>query len=702
LTVNAGLIRKFGVALAVILLIFMLGRFFSESYARAITNSNSAISDQSEFLQLGLELREIGRLTDGTRNPLYPALLATFAHRDWSYFTVAKLLSIVFGLLTIVAVFVLGWRRFNPFTGITAAYLVSINVEFTAHSARALTESLLVFLVVLAWFAMLYALDDKARWGYWALAGVLVALAYLAKGSGQLLAFAFVISGVLIYRGRLFTSKSFWIFVAAYLITVSPLWIYNTRTYGSPTFNYAITHQMWMDSWSEWHPDDTDNLPTGLSYLQTHSLGEIFEREWTGLLAERNILIKTLYPTRTLMVDQFLLSPLSWYALALLILLPLIFWRRSYQFVLQHRSAVVLTTLVIAIFFVLFAWYTPIIPGTRFLLSIMPLIFLMGAYILSLILGDIAQRGRWGQILVVTAVLVVILMQMRWWLGTVQEPVQVLLTSSLFDHDREFGQDAAAPLKWLAEGYPGARVAWGPSGHSLPVWAFTDRLNLVRYPPNVTDIPDLTADFTSRGVEFVIVDIDMVARHKTLLEERFPSNGYAIEITETPPNWAFAYAYRAIPCEWCIFRLPQSTPAQVEARYELGDSLQLTGYDLSRTEGKPGDTVHLTLHWQSLAPTDEDFTVFAQLLGPDGQLHGQQDNQPVGGLWPTTRWSAGDRVADRYDIAISPTAPPGQYHLLVGMYNATTGERLSVTQNGAPVPDNAILLTTLNVLPPED
>ena len=110
---NVGLIRNFGVALAIILLVLMLGRFFSHSYARAITNSNSGNGDQGAFLQLGLELREMGRLTDGTRNPLYPALLGTFAHRDLSYFTSAKLLSIFFGLLTIVAVFVLVLVRYG-------------------------------------------------------------------------------------------------------------------------------------------------------------------------------------------------------------------------------------------------------------------------------------------------------------------------------------------------------------------------------------------------------------------------------------------------------------------------------------------------------------------------------------------------------------------------------------------------------------
>jgi hypothetical protein len=697
LNFNQPLLKKLALGLAIILLCLMLGRFFTHAYARAITNSNSGNGDQGAFLQLGLDMREHGILTDGTRNPLYAAFLAATAHRGWSYFTNAKLMSITFGLLTVIAVFILGWRYFNPFTGLVAAYLVSINVEFTVHSATALTESLLVLLMVLAWFAMIHALKHKEQWLVWVLAGVLVALAYLAKGSGQLLGYAFLISAFLIYRFNLFRGRSLYLFLIAYFMTVSPLWIYNTIHYGSPNFNYAISHQMWMDSWSEWHPDDTDNLPTAFSYLQTHTVAELFEREWNGLQAERNILVKTLYPTRSLQVDNFLLSPISWYALALLVLLPVIFWRSSYRFIKEHQGAVYLTAFTVAIFFGLFAWYTPIIPGTRFVLALMPLIFIFGAYIFSLILSDVTQRGRWGQLLVVATILVIIFMQTRWWIRTLREPLEVLLTSNLYDHDREFGQDAATPLAWLADGYPGATVVWGPSGHSLPIWAFSDRLNFTNYPPNVTEIPQLTADFADRGVDFVIVDNDMVARHKKLLRDQFPANGYTVELTAIPEHWALAYAYRAMPCDWCVFRLTQNRPPQNLTDYQLGDAITLTGYDLAATTLAPGDTVRLTLHWQAQAPPEDELTVFTQLLGPDWQLHGQQDNQPVNNLWPTSRWQTGDYIADRYDIAISSQAPAGVYQILVGMYDPATGERVPIDLNSEPVADNAIFLTPIQI-----
>ena len=191
----------------------MLARFATQTYSRMLTNSNSSEGDQGAFLQLSLDLRESGRLTDGTRNPLYALALAPLARREWAFFTEAKLLSLMFGLLAIITVYWLGSRAFDRFTGLLAAYLLSINTEFIVHSATALAESLLVLLFILAWFAMLKALkrpEDAEECGlqsvlrgerglqsviqekYWALAGGLAGLAYLAKGSGQLLALAFL------------------------------------------------------------------------------------------------------------------------------------------------------------------------------------------------------------------------------------------------------------------------------------------------------------------------------------------------------------------------------------------------------------------------------------------------------------------------------------------------------------------------------
>jgi hypothetical protein len=131
---------------------------------------------------------------------------------------------------------------------------------------------------------------------------------------------------------------------------------------------------------------------------------------------------------------------------------------------------------------------------------------------------------------------------------------------------------------------------------------------------------------------------------------------------------------------------------------QLGDTIRLAGYDLENALGQT-HTLKLTLYWQSTAPIPLDYTVFTQLVGPDSQVWAQWDNPPQAGRYPTTAWAAPDRVVDRYALSLAAGAPPGQYRLLVGMYDPATGQRLPITANGQPQPDQALELTRLTLEP---
>lgn len=132
----------------------------------------------------------------------------------------------------------------------------------------------------------------------------------------------------------------------------------------------------------------------------------------------------------------------------------------------------------------------------------------------------------------------------------------------------------------------------------------------------------------------------------------------------------------------------------------LNEQVQLLGYDLKLERAAGQQALHLALHWQALRPLATDYTVFTQLIGPDGQLWGQQDNQPQAGRYPTTAWQPGEKVVDRYDLLLAAGAPPGSYRLLAGMYDLPTGQRLpAVDGQGNPLPDNAVLLATIPIEP---
>ncbi len=131
----------------------------------------------------------------------------------------------------------------------------------------------------------------------------------------------------------------------------------------------------------------------------------------------------------------------------------------------------------------------------------------------------------------------------------------------------------------------------------------------------------------------------------------------------------------------------------------IGDSIQLIGYDIQPESPHPQSPISLALYWKSTAKIPTDYTVFTQLLGPDGQVWAQWDNPPQSARYPTTAWTKNDTVVDRYSLTPNKGAPSGDYRLLVGMYNPTTGDRLPATINNQPQPNNAIELTTITIAP---
>jgi hypothetical protein len=142
----------------------------------------------------------------------------------------------------------------------------------------------------------------------------------------------------------------------------------------------------------------------------------------------------------------------------------------------------------------------------------------------------------------------------------------------------------------------------------------------------------------------------------------------------------------------------RTKPPDHTLNVNLGKQILLLGFDLSGQDLHPNETLNLTLYWQATEQPSADYTVFTQIIGPDGQVWGQQDNQPQEGRYPTTYWQRQDPVLDRYELTLRDGAPPGQYQLLVGMYDLQTGQRLrAIDAEGNRLQNDAIALETLLV-----
>ncbi len=136
---------------------------------------------------------------------------------------------------------------------------------------------------------------------------------------------------------------------------------------------------------------------------------------------------------------------------------------------------------------------------------------------------------------------------------------------------------------------------------------------------------------------------------------------------------------------------PLLTPADVPdsaRRFDVdyGGVMRLLAFDVGQARVRPGDLLPVTLYWQMLAPTQEDFSIYLQLFGWQQDL-GQRDSYPGGGTRPTSRLVPGQVVADTYLVPVRADARgPAPAWLAAGLYRLSTQEKLPATDaHGQPV-----------------
>ncbi len=129
---------------------------------------------------------------------------------------------------------------------------------------------------------------------------------------------------------------------------------------------------------------------------------------------------------------------------------------------------------------------------------------------------------------------------------------------------------------------------------------------------------------------------------------------------------------------------------------QSGNLIHLVGYDLPQTTFRAGDLVPLTLYWRAESLVGKSFTVFVHIVGEqfnprqNNPLWGQADRLPTP---PTSAWLPNEIVPDVYAVKIDPDAPPGKYHIEIGMYDAATGARLPTNKG-----NDSVILADIQII----
>lgn len=147
--------------------------------------------------------------------------------------------------------------------------------------------------------------------------------------------------------------------------------------------------------------------------------------------------------------------------------------------------------------------------------------------------------------------------------------------------------------------------------------------------------------------------------------------------------------------------LPGIGPIENTATFERKVKLTYPAVDV---ESQPGDVLPLPLHWQALESLERDYHVFVHLGHPNAPPIAQNDGPPHNGLTPTTTWSIGEEVIDRRALLVPQAISPDRYALMVGLYDRTSKERLSLDEASPSVDKSMerLLLGYVTISPPAE
>jgi hypothetical protein len=138
-----------------------------------------------------------------------------------------------------------------------------------------------------------------------------------------------------------------------------------------------------------------------------------------------------------------------------------------------------------------------------------------------------------------------------------------------------------------------------------------------------------------------------------------------------------------------------------EIRFEPNGEARLLGYTMP-SKLTPGQSATLDLYWKldSDSPLPIARKVFVHVADTpkDEYRIVNQDGRPANWTLPTTCWLPGQVIHDPHHFTVAPDARPGEYVVLIGLYDEFTGERAFVHTAQIAVANAVALPTKLKIV----
>jgi 4-amino-4-deoxy-L-arabinose transferase-like glycosyltransferase len=201
-------------------------------------------------------------------------------------------------------------------------------------------------------------------------------------------------------------------------------------------------------------------------------------------------------------------------------------------------------------------------------------------------------------------------------------------------------------------------------GYPVSSWIEGDRVVQVfdlTVPP---DAPPL-----SYKVKLGMYDL-VTAERLTPRAEGAPLPGGAVS-TES-----FSVTKAAVPPDVDTLDIPRERYADFDGK------LYLLGCDLETLAAHRGEKVQISLYWQALVAPERDYMVSILITDEAGEVVLDEIlREPVDGLYPTSLWSEGEIVRDRFGVIVDESIPEGRHRLWVRVWDPSTRSYLRLADS---------------------
>ncbi|HTP11176.1 MAG TPA: glycosyltransferase family 39 protein [Anaerolineae bacterium] len=109
----------------------------------------------------------------------------------------------------------------------------------------------------------------------------------------------------------------------------------------------------------------------------------------------------------------------------------------------------------------------------------------------------------------------------------------------------------------------------------------------------------------------------------------------------------------------------------------FSDPVRAVGYNVNSRRNPIDTPLRFGLYLKSEGPITHNYQIFTHLVAEDGTLVAQADHIAGADSYPTSLWQPGNLLYNHFEIQPPAGTPPGEYHVIVGLYDERGRLKLS-------------------------